>query len=245
MSDFDSQLPIRSSATDAHIDLDTIDGNAVATGSGTATSGTLRVTQATDVPVNVDLDTLAGTAVAVNTGTANNGTLRVTQATDVPVNTDLDFIASNAVEAGYGTVGTGSQRVAAMLGVGSTAVSSSNPVPVNIVGAGGVNQHSYSKAVNVGAGLTDTHSFTPSAPTIIHDIYYSASGQMKAEIQWGPTGGETTRNVGFTSKGHLNGVFHLTDAQLLNATDTLKIIRTNTEPGQSQDLYSSIHGILA
>lgn len=49
--------------------------------------------------------------------------------------TDLTQIDGNATETSYGTPGAGSLRVAAMIGVGSTAVSASNPLPVNYHGA--------------------------------------------------------------------------------------------------------------
>lgn len=199
MADFDAQLPIRSDAAEAAVNVEQLNGNTASTGSGTVDSGTLRVTQATDVPVNVDVDSLAGTAISTNTGTVDAGTQRVTLATDVPV-------------------------------------------PVDISGIDKVNVVDYDTASAVAAAGSDTHQYDPSANFKLTSISFSCSGQGKVEIKWGATASEVTKNVGFVSKANNNYVFKLDDPVLLTASDTILVVRTNTEPGQAQDLYSTIQG---
>lgn len=64
------------------VNITQVAGSAVTVGSGVVTANTLRVTQATDVPINTDFDSIKGVAVEVNTGSVGAGVQRVTLAND-------------------------------------------------------------------------------------------------------------------------------------------------------------------
>jgi hypothetical protein len=237
MADFDSQLPIRSDATDAEVNVGQVGGNAVSTGSGVVDSGTIRVVTPSDVTVNVDLDSLNGTAISTNDGTVDAGTIRVTQANDVVLNTDLDSLAGNAIDLGAGNAGSATQRV---------IIASDQPaIPVDISGSSDkTNVVDFDQSTATAAAATKSHSFTPAANTYFTGFSASGSGQARMEVKWGVTASETTKNVQFSTKGNLNMKFELSDPVLLTSSDTVIIEVTNTD-NQAQDLYSTIEGYLA
>ncbi len=237
MADFDSQLPIRSEAADAEVNLGQVGGNAVSTNTGAVDAGTIRVAPATDVTQNVDLDSINGTAVSTNDGAVDAGTIRVTQANDVAVNTDLDSLAGTAIDVNIGNAGAGTQRV---------VIASDQPaIPVDISGSvDKTNVVDFDQSTATAAGATKSHSFTPAANTYFTGFYASGSGQARMEVKWGVTASETTKNVQFGSKGNLNMKFELDDPVLLTTSDTV-IIEVKNEDNQAQDLYSTIVGYLA
>ncbi len=218
MADFDSQQPVRSEAANNETRIAKSDNTVI----DPATEGTLSTvsTNVADIETELldqgtSLDSLVTDAAAIETELLDQGTSLDSMVTDLA-----------AIETELLDQGTTLDNIASALGAGT-----------------GVNTHDYNTASAIAAGASNTHSFSPAADFLLQDIYYAASGQMKVEIQWGVTASETTKTVGFTTKGNLTGSFKLRDPQLIQTTDTIKIIRTNTEPGQAQDLYSSIHGI--
>lgn len=104
---------------------------------------------------------------------------------------------------------------------------------------GNTDEVSYDTQAALATSASDTHSFTPAADLRVKKIQASASGQMKIEVKWGITGGETTKHVSFTSKGDLTIQIEWPDGIFLTSADTIQVIRTNTD-NQAMDVYSSI-----
>ena len=120
--------------------------------------------------------------------------------------------------------------------------SDQSAVPVTFTPSTRANRISYNTASAIAANASSTHTFTPSVDFRLQDVYASASGQLKVEIQTGTTGSETTKVVLFTSKGNLISRWQLTDELSIPTTDSVKVIRTNLD-NQAMDVYSSIQGV--
>jgi hypothetical protein len=103
----------------------------------------------------------------------------VTQPVSGTVTAEIQ-VAGNPPDANYGTPSSGSLRTAAMLGVGSTAVSTTNPVPTDTRRIGGT-------AVEVGFGSATTGAQRVAAATQI--------GTAAASANSGTTDGATQRVV--------------------------------------------------
>ena len=92
----------------------------------------------------------------------------------------------------------------------------------------------------VAAGVSSTHTYSPAATQYLKKIIVSGSGQLKAEIQYGTTGSETTKVVAFSSKGNLTSiVIDFPDAVQITNAMSVKVIRTNKD-NSSLDVYSTI-----
>lgn len=104
---------------------------------------------------------------------------------------------------------------------------------------GNTDDVSYDTQAALDSAASDTHSFTPAADLRVKKIQASASGQLKIEVKWGTTGGEVTKHVSFTSKGHLDFQLDFPDGIFLTSADTIQVIRTNAD-NQAMDVYSSI-----
>jgi hypothetical protein len=254
MADFDSKLPIRGVAADlttkvadsagATIDPAKEGGNLLDIKTSVQImddwddgSDRANVNIQTNAAVNVAQ--VAGTATTVNTGNAGAGTQRVVLASDQPtvpidgpaagLGVDVEKIAGTATAVNTGNASAGTQRV---------VIASDQPtIPVSF-SSGNTEQTHYATAT-VAAANVSTHTYTPGAAVKINKITCSASGQMKIEVQWGVTAGETTKFVVFTSKGNLIADILIPNALLLTTTDSVKIIRTNMD-NQSMDVYSTV-----
>ena len=199
MSNYDSELPIRSVAADTHVDVETLNGQTVDLGAGNAGVGTQRVVLATDQSdVKVDLDKVAGTATAVNTGNATAGTQRVVIASDQPA------------------------------------------IPVTVSSGSGMEKVDQATGTNIAAAATTTHTYTPAATEILDKIVVCASGQLFITVAWGTTGGETTHDYGFTTKGNLMYTLDIPNGVSIPNTDSVKLTIKN-EDKQSFDIFSSIY----
>lgn len=152
-------------------------------------------------------------------------------------NVDIQANATvNVAQVGGLAVSLGQAAMASSIPV--VIASNQSPVPVTMSGAGLTNAFSYNTAT-VAAANSNTHTYTPAGTVFMSDIYASASGQMKIEIQFGLTGSEATIAVLFTSKGDLMAHFHSDDAMQVLATQSIKVIRTNMD-NQSMNVYSTV-----
>jgi hypothetical protein len=97
----------------------------------------------------------------------------------------------------------------------------------------------FKKATAVAANASDTHTYSPGTTKYLDQVDASASGQLKVEVKVGTTGAETTRWVGFTSKGNLFTSWRLPNPITVPNTDSVLVIVTNFD-NQAQDVYSTI-----
>ena len=80
---------------------------------------------------------------------------------------------------------------------------------------------------------TPTTLVTDSGPIVVRKIVASGSGLMKVDVQWGTTGGETTKIVGFNSTSNPNVDIAFVDGADISGTETIKVVCTNLENSAS------------
>lgn len=130
------------------------------------------------------------------------------------------------------------------------AYTESNPLPVSFEESGGVEVHDYDTGAAIVKDATDDHDYSVANGDVFYlrQIWASASGKLKIEVQIGDGGASeifTTKFVGFNSTADPNisidfGRDPLKVTGTVNTT-TVKIIRTNLD-NQAQDVYSTIIG---
>lgn len=125
-----------------------------------------------------------------------------------------------------------------------TAFSASNPLYVTSVDGSGTEINDYNTAAAVAAAASSNHDYTIPAgnPLLFKRVWASASGKMKIEVQIDIGAGYVTKYVGFNSTANPNIDITLAPIQLA-PTNKIRIIRTNKD-NQSQDLYSTIEGVI-
>ena len=240
MADFDSQLPVRAVASQFAANLGQVNGTTTDVNTGNSSAGTQRVVLATDQPavavtgpaggMGVDIVKVAGTATTVNTGNAGAGTMRVVLASDQPVvSINESQVSGTATDVNTGNASAGTQRV--VLATNQPAV------PVSITSA--IAQKTYYQTATKAAAAVDTHTVSPAATEYFDGFTATGSGQIKAELKIGTTGGETTRGVWFSSKGHLDIQVQWPYPITIPNTDSVVLLVTNTD-NQSQDVYSTV-----
>lgn len=213
MADNDAKLPIRSLAADNTTE--------VANAAGTTIN-----------PAQED-----GHLATIDTSTAG----AKTDLDEIKLDTDnLDVaLSTRLADATFtGRINTQGQKTMAA----STPVviaSDQSAIPVSISGSG-TESPQYNTVAAVAAGASSTQSYTPGSTVNLDGFSASASGQAKWELQYGTTGSETTKYVGFTSKGDLRIDFRFPNPISITSAMTVKLIRTNTEPALAQDMYSVI-----
>lgn len=121
-----------------------------------------------------------------------------------------------------------------------------NPLPVTSVDSEGTEVNNYNTAAAVASGATSNHDYTVTAATTLKlsQIWTSASGKMKAEVQIETgvaTGVFNTRFVAFSSSASPNIDIDIVEHISVAAGVRVRVIRTNTD-NQAQDLYSTICG---
>lgn len=115
---------------------------------------------------------------------------------------------------------------------------------VNLLESGtGDEIHHYEEEVNVGSGLTGTHSYTPNSGKTLYfkQVEVSASGKWKCVIAWGTTGSEADKFVMF-GQGSDSFNLPLSTPAVLVDTQTIKLTLTNRDKS-TQSLYSTIVGL--
>jgi hypothetical protein len=150
-------------------------------------AGEAEVSLTTELPAgtqnigDVDVTNLPAT-VATNNGAADASTLRAAIATDSTISAE-NF--PTTVDTNYGTPGASTVKAAAMLGVGSTAVSTSNPVPAQEV--------TTAIGSNTAVGETSCSALTATYATIVNpgfnvctlDIFNGCNGVIRISIDSG------------------------------------------------------------
>lgn len=221
------------------VNITEVGGNPVTTtvpvsGTVTANQGTpntnangwpVKITDGTNVlgtganPVRVD-PTGTTTQPVSGTVTANAGT--------GTFQTNMAQVAGTATSVNTGNADAGTQRV----------VLASNQPNVSVVDPL-VELPQYNTAASIAANASSTQTYSPGSTVMLDGVDASASGQMKIEIQYGTTGGETTKVVLFTSKGNLIANWRLPHPIAITNTMSVKVIRTNFD-NQAMDVYSTI-----
>ncbi len=124
--------------------------------------------------------------------------------------------------------------------------SAANPLPVTSVDSEGTEVNDYNTVAAVAAGASSNHDYTVTALMILKlsQIWASASGKMKIEVQIETgvaTGVFTTRFVGFNSTSDTNIELPIRENISVAAGVRVRVIRTNRD-NQAQDVYSTISG---
>jgi len=247
MSDINSSLPIRSEAdADQRVQIKIVDYTTPTQGAEVDTSGRVHVMvdniAGEEIPTQANLHDGAGTAITSQV----NGTQ---QALDVGIN-----VAGVQVDPRSIRALTSSDVVSANIrDAAGTAFSTSNPLPVTVsIDGAGVETHNYLQSAAVAANATANHTLVIATGTTFYltDVYGSASGKMKIEVQIGDgavSEAFTTKFVQFNSTAETNTHVDIQKTALkvvgtVNGT-TIKIIRTNLDK-TAQDLYTTIVGSL-
>lgn len=121
-----------------------------------------------------------------------------------------------------------------------------NPLPVTIVGSEGAEVNDFDTAAAVAAAGTSNHDYTVTAATTLElsQIWASASGKLKIEVQI-ETGVATdtwsTVFVAFNSTANTNIEIPIRENISVAAGVRVRVIRTNRD-NQPQDVYSTISG---
>lgn len=124
--------------------------------------------------------------------------------------------------------------------------SASNPLPVTSVDSEGTEVNNYDTSAAIAAGASDNHDYTVTAATTLklYQIWASASGKMKIEVQVETgvaTDVWTTRFVAFNSTANPNIEIVIRENITVAAGVRVRVIRTNKD-NQAQDVYSTISG---
>lgn len=244
MADFDSQLPIRSLAVNNCTEIadstgatinpaeEFAQGSTTAGQKGVLTQGAVTTAAPAYTSGNTDplsltpagalrVDGSASTQPVSGTVTANAGT--GTFATNVAQ------IAGTTTDVNTGNASAGTIRV---------VVATNQPaIPVSLTSA--IAQKTYFQTATKASNAVDTHTVSPAATEYFDGFTATGSGQIKAELKIGTTGGETTRGVWFSSKGHLDLQVQWPYPITIPNTDSVKLLVTNTD-NQSQDVYSTV-----
>ncbi len=128
--------------------------------------------------------------------------------------------------------------------------SGSNPMPVTLEASEGTEVEEFDEAVDIAKDATDDHDYTVTALKTFSGskIWASASGKMKIEVQLetaAASGIFNTKYVGFNSTANPNICISLEKIGLEQVAGAIvKIIRTNLD-NQTQSLYSTIVGVEA
>lgn len=128
-----------------------------------------------------------------------------------------------------------------------TAFSNANPLPVSVVSSSGTKINNYNTSASLAANATSNHDYTvTSGKTLsLAQIWGSASGKLKIEVQVESgvaTGTFATKFVGFNSTAEPNIL--VPDIDSVAAGVRVRVIRTNIDK-QAMDVYSTISGIEA
>jgi len=247
MSDINSSLPVRSEADpDQRVQVKIVDFTTPSQGATVDASGRVstKINNLVSEPVFTEAKLQDGLGNAITSQV--NGSQ---QALDVGINVAGVQIDPRQIRALTATdVVTANIKDAT-----GTAFSTSNPLPVTLSpDATGVETHDYLQSAAVAAAASANHTLVVASGTtfFLTDVYGSASGKMKVEIQIGDgavSEAFTTKFVQFNSTAETNTHVDIQKTALkvvgtVNGT-TIKVIRTNLDK-TPQDLYTTIVGSL-
>lgn len=247
MSDINSSLPIRSEAdVDQRVQVKIVDYTTPSQGAAVDASGRVstKIDNLVSEPVFTEAKLQDGAGNAITSQV--NGSQR---ALDVGIN-----VAGVQVDPRQIRALTATDVVTANIkDATGTAFSNSNPLPVTVsLDATGTETHNYLQSAAVAAAASANHTLTVASGTtfFLTDVYGSASGKMKIEIQIGDgavSEAFATKFVQFNSTAETNTHIDIQKTALkvvgtVNGT-TIKVIRTNLDK-TAQDLYTTIVGSL-
>jgi hypothetical protein len=252
MSDYNSGLPVRTEAdgTDERLHVKIVDGTNPAVN---------QVTVDSDKNLHVEIhgNDPAGTDRVVRT--SELGALTpdgVYDATDNTKPGNSGIIAS--VRDAAPSDSTQTQRITSvtngtkrLLDISlhdedGNVFSASNPLPVTSVDSEGVEINDYKTDAAVAVNATANHDYTVTAAKTLKlsQIWASASGKMKVEVQVETAVASNTfvtRFVAFNSTANANIEIPIRENITVAAGVRVRVIRTNKD-NQPQDLYTTISG---
>jgi len=131
------------------------------------------------------------------------------------------------------------------------AYTSANPLPVTIDSTDGTAVHDFNTAAAVVSDATSNHdlSVANGDTFLLQQVIMSASGRHKAELQIGDGGAVevfATLAVKFGSEAtHSAEIILAQPKEVVGTvnTTTVRVIRTNRDDDDAQDLYSTIIGV--
>jgi hypothetical protein len=252
MSDYNSGLPIRSEAdgTDERLHVKIVDGSNPAVN---------QVTVDSDKNLHVEIHGNDPAAVDRVVRTSEEGALTPDGVYDVAGNTkpgnsgiiasERNATPSHATQTQRITsVTNGTKRLLdiSLHDEDGNVFSASNPLPITSVDSEGVEVNNFLPSADVAAGGIENHDYTVTAAKTLKlsQIWASASGKMKIEVQIedGVAANTfTTKFVGFNSTANPNIEIVVKENITVAAGVRVRVIRTNKEM-QPQDLYTTISG---
>ena len=166
-----------------------------------------------------------------------SGVVQPVSATTLPLPTGA---ATSANQTG------GGQKTQIVDSGGTNLGTSSNPLFTSPgVGVQATEKLDYNTATVAALG-TSNHDYTVTATKtfLLTELWASASGGMKIELQVGPVASLVTKGVGFTSSAtpYMHMTFNPAIEVPSTSTGTIRVIRTNREGGGGQDVYTTING---
>lgn len=152
----------------------------------------------------------------------------------------------NITAAGEAEIDIAAQSLTAVK-VSATAAANTelNPIFVKLSAAvSGTEVHDYDTAAAVASDASDNHDYTITGTLLLKSVIVAGSGNIKFEIQVGPTGTLVTKAVGFLT-GRQGDTKQVNFEPAIEVPDTstgiVRVIRTNRQ-GAATDLYSTIIG---
>lgn len=227
----------------------TIDNATLSVVGGGTEATALRVTIANDSTGVLSVDDNGGSITVDGTVTVTATDLDIRDLThvsdSVKVGDGTDFLAISA--AGAASVDIVAQSLTAIkISKDANANSELNPIWVQMTDTlvSGEEIHNYDTSAAIASDASDNHDYTVAGTTFfLESIIFSASGEMKIELQVGPVASLVTKAVYFTSVSNLGKQLFFDPPIEVPAasTGTVRIIRTNRD-NQAMDVYSTIIG---
>lgn len=124
--------------------------------------------------------------------------------------------------------------------------SSSNPLPTYLAPTPGTEVTDYGKATAVAAGASSTHTYAVSSGVFeLKSVLVSGSGRAGFEIVYYDGAAANTIAMVFNSTADPNFQIEFPPFIVTGAAGKeIRVVKTNRENSQSQDLYSTIMGML-
>lgn len=158
-------------------------------------------------------------------------------------------ITRNGTELSYnvGAADANTLRTASLVhdGVDTLAINSDGSINVVPLEDPGTERVNYDTTAAVAGGASDNHDFVFTNASKLFQVWASASGKLRIEVQI-ETGSATntfnTVGVGFNSTANPNIDFRLSKYASIPAGARVRVIRQNND-NQAQDVYSTIVGL--
>lgn len=168
--------------------------------------------------------------------TANQGTANAT-----PWNQNISQVAGAAPSA--------TNALPSQIATAGAFVSATNPLPVAISATPtGTPVNKYNTTSAVAAGATTNHNYTITTSKTFYGkkFWAAAAGMIRCDVQTSPDGTTfTTSWTGFSSTANPNISIDLGSLVIADSGtgSTIRIVLTNMEATQAEDLFSTISGV--